>query len=155
MDIVFTHFWLICGLWAGGFGALSFRYKILKGDKFNEISREEVNTFSKGWAYAIILPCTILWLIQMSFGPNSQPFFTDWPSPQKWMALGVIILCWITLLYWVWLGSGANVLSRMTILANPRYPKYLLSPTTFKILSILVIASGIYSLSLEWAKLTS
>ena len=152
MDIVLTNFWLICGLWVGGFGALYNRHKMLKNIHSTEISLEEVNAFTKGWALALIIPSIILWVLQLSSGPAKQPFFTTWPSPQKWIATGVIVLSWVSLLYWVWLGKGAQRLSRMALLARSNYPKYFYSPVMIKMYSILAVAVGLFSLSMQLAK---
>jgi hypothetical protein len=148
MAVFNQYFWLICGLWVGVFGALYFRYQASKLPLPQEVSIQEVNRFAKGWAIAIVTPSVLLWLLQLTIRAASNPQFLSWPSPQKWVAISLMIACWLALLYWVWLAAGATRLSQMASLYQAYLPQYVRTPTTFKILSLLVVTSGVLSLAI-------
>jgi hypothetical protein len=146
MAFLDRYFWLICGLWVGVFGALYFRYRASKVPLPQGMSIQDVNRFAKGWAMAILAPSLLFWLLQLTISPSSNPQFISWPSPQKWIAIGLTIACWLALLYWVWLAAGAARLSQMASIYQSYLPQYMRTPTTFKILSLVVVASGVYGL---------
>jgi hypothetical protein len=151
MAFLNRYFWLICGLWVGVFGALYFRYQASKLPLPQGMSIQDVNRFAKGWAMAILTPSLLFWLLQLTIGVSSTPQFLSWPSPQKSIAIGLTIACWLTLLYWVWLAAGARRLSQMASIYQAYLPQYMRTPTAFKILSLVVVASGVFSLAIAFS----
>jgi hypothetical protein len=145
------YFWLICGLWVGVVGALYLRYQASKLPLPHGMSIQEVNRFAKGWAMAILTPSLLFWLLQLTIGVSSNPQLLSWPSPQKWIAIGLTIACWLALLYWVWLAAGATRLSQMASIWQAYLPEYVRTPTAFKILSLVVITSGVFSLAIAFS----
>src|SRR5436305_1234108 len=97
-----AHFWLLCGLWVGGAGALHLHSRLTKSVASGALDGAAEKTFVKGWLVAITLPCVVLWLLQSSAGPVPGPEYFAWPAPQKWIALGINVICWVLLLWWVW-----------------------------------------------------
>ena len=55
--------------------------------------------------------CLLLWAIQLSAGPVGNVQFASWPAPQRWLALGVVLLAFLAAATWVFLGGGARRLA--------------------------------------------
>ena len=146
-DLFTIHFWLICGAWVGGVGALYLRSRLRSNAESGGIEYAEIGRFCAGWFVAIMMPCAILWGAQLSAG-STFPEYLRWPSPQKWIALGVNVICWMLLLWWVWLSNGANVLSKMFTAARPRYyPAFLYSTVAIKAFSVILVVAGVATAS--------
>lgn len=149
-EFLATNFWLLCGVLTGGVGAFYLRWRLLRVAVAGEIENAEVARFSKAWFIAIMIPCAILWTLQLSAGPAASPRYIVWPSPQKWIALGVNMTCWILLLWWVWLSGGAQVLSKVLTLSRPRYhPALLYSPFAIKAFTLFGVAMGVVAIAGE------
>ena len=140
------HFWLFCGLYTGLGGALYLRIKLKRNVAAGQLDRSSLQSFTRGWCIAILTPCTLLWLLALSSGPTASPDYLTWGVPQKWIALGLNIACWLVLLTWVWFGSGAELLSRY--LAPAFSSSMLKSPLAVRVLAGLLVAAGICALSL-------
>ena len=143
---LFTHFWLLCGAWVGGGGALFFRHRLRAAVAAGELESTSTAGFAKVWLAAIMIPCVILWLIQLSAG-SASPHYLAWPVPQKWLALGVNIVCWLLLLWWVWFAGGAQRLSKIFTVTWPRRPTFLNSAIGIKVVTLLVVLSGVFAVS--------
>lgn len=143
----FKHFWLICGLWCGGLNAWLYnQITPPDSDQVETLSQAEIRRFSRNLLIAILAPCLALWLLQLSIGQASTPFFTEWPDPQRLMANSLLVVCWSLLLWWVWVGTGATQLSRIQRLYRPDMPRFLSSPTAYKVTTTLSVLVGVLSL---------
>ena len=137
-----THFWLLCGAWVGGLGALRFHLDLGKQVRAGHVTEAERRRFVRGWALAIVLPCVTWWLLQLSTGPASSPQYMFWPPPQKWLAVAVQLLFWLWLLAWLWLSDGARFLSRMLMVGHPSRPVLLFSAHGIKTMALLAMVGG-------------
>ena len=147
-ELLGTHFWLLCGVWVGGLGSISVYFRLRKAVHIPEAERVTIARFSIGWFAAIMIPCVLLWLIQLSSGPAPNPDFFTWPMPQRWLALAINFACWTVLLWWVWLSNGAERLSELFLaFARPNQPRLIYSPGAIKLFSVLIILSGIYAIA--------
>ncbi len=145
-----NHFWLLCGLWTGGIGALSFYSRLKKHVISGIISKSDLIRFVRGWLIFIASPCIILWLIQLSIGADVHPQYLLWPEPQKWFALSINIACWVVLLWWVWIAGGAQYISRIALLSATSIQKPFPSVMAIKITSLLLVASSFWAIGF-WA----
>lgn len=145
MDIISTHFWLICGLWAGIGGGGYFRYQLKSNLDNHDLTVEEIDKFTRQYALWIFIPCLLLWLVQLSPGFESEAFFNLWPHPQKFIASTIQIIIWFVLLYWVFLKNGADLYSKY-LLSIKSNLNIFASPSKIKPGSVLVVVSGIYAL---------
>ena len=145
MEFIYPFFWLLCGLWVGAFGGWSIKRRAMRNIQGNDQLAEEVAGFSKGYAISFIVPSVTFWLIQLASG-SAHPFFVHWNDPYRFVAIGVLVLCWIALLNWVWVRSGADLLSRMMKLAYPKHPAFLLNPIVWKVGAIAGVAGGCWAL---------
>lgn len=139
---MFDYFWLICGLWVGVGGALAIRGGLKKRIIAGEYSREEVDTFARQYALWIVVPSVLLWLLQVSTEPRGTFEFLGWPQPQKAAAVGMLVLLWGALAYYVFLRDGAERLARY--LGGPF--SILHTPSMVKVVTVLVILSGVAAL---------
>ena len=146
-ELLYTFFWLFCGLWVGGLGAWQIHSKLKKHVESGRISSAERFQFVRGWFLAIMVPSVIFCLLQITAGSDLTPDYMTWPSPQKWMALSVNVFCWGLLLWWIWLRGGAEYLSRLTTLEASRWQTIVLSKYSMRLLSLLIVASGLWALS--------
>jgi hypothetical protein len=139
------YFWLACGLWCGVVGAGYARFAVRKNIEAGEFSREEVWSFTRGYALWIFLPCLALWLLQQSVGSDASPEYWKWPDRQKLAALALQIFTWAALLYWVFLNGGANTLSKY-LQATKRSQSSFSSPIAIKIAAVAVVLAGLGAL---------
>lgn len=134
-----SYFWLICGVWCGVFGAAFMRFGLRKAIAEGRISAREAAGFTWGTATWILLPCISLWLLQRSAGSRASIAYTDWPNPQRLIALALQAFIYGTLLYWVFVKNGAEVLSRYA--RESQWPGMAPGPMGFKILVVVVGAA--------------
>ena len=139
-----VHFWILCGLFVGFGGALLLRFKMRDQIALGELDERSANRFVRGWCLAILLPCLLLWLIGLSNPSGSSADYLTWSAPQKWVAIGLNVACWLAILAWVFLGSGATILSRhlAPTLSFGLSP----SPLVVRVLSVILVASGAVTL---------
>ena len=145
MNIIFTHFWLICGLWCGFGGALYFRSRLKCNINESGFSLDEVNKFAKNYALWIFIPCLILWLLQMSSGFESDVNYLTWPTPQRIVALILQVIIWSALIYWVFFNDGAETLSKYLSAAH-KYYNFIYSPLIIKLAVAIGVVGGVYAL---------
>jgi hypothetical protein len=136
------HFWIICGLWVGLGGAHMYRLPRRRDARIDGESKILLDRFARGWAIAILIPTTSLWLLQMSIGSDAPLDYTQWPDPQLTIALAIQIVCWCVIIYWIWFGNGANILAEVSRIRGATYSKYLSSPNAFRTLSIVLTLSS-------------
>lgn len=147
-----VHFWLLCGLYTGLGGAVFLRITLRKHAADGRLDLASLNRFVLGWCIAILGPCFVLWLLSLSAGPPASPDYLSWGPPQKWIALGLNIACWVALLAWVWAGSGAAMLSRY--LAPAFSASVLRTPTAIRALASLVVGAGMFAIVLRFLGLS-
>ena len=139
------HFWLLCGLWCGlGNGALIW-FRRRKYVEAGRLSEEEVLAFAKGTVLWLLVPCLVLWALQLSTGGDQSPEYWRWPLPQRYIAFALQAVVWLALVYWVFIRDGANTLSAYFGVGS-KSPAFLHSPSAMKIGTIAVLASGIFAL---------
>jgi hypothetical protein len=148
-EFLSINFWLLCGAWSGGAGALYFRARLASAVASGALESQMRDRFVRGWFLAIMIPCAALWILQISAGPAPNPQYISWPDPQRWAAIGVILICWGLLLSWVWLSNGAELMARLFSLASRRQQRFPFGAAGIKVLSILIVISGL------WAMITS
>jgi len=147
-----THFWLLCGIWAGLFGGIYNWFSLNNQRNAELFTRQRALTCSRNYAVAILTPCLALWLLQLSANIKSPNILADWPSLQRNIASVIIIICWAALLVWVNFWGGAKTLSDMMRATRPNNPEIFTSETAMRILSILVVISGSIGL---WASVNA
>jgi hypothetical protein len=150
-DLIESHFWLLCGLWVGGFGSLMFYTHLSRHVKAGRLGADERSRFVRGWLCVIAGTSLVFWLLQFSMGPGSLPYFVSWPSPQRWLAVLFLVMLWLGLLWWIFLKGGAEYLARIASLGHSPFRFLFARPVTFRVLAILSVASGVFALTLrEW-----
>jgi hypothetical protein len=139
------HFWLLCGVWCGlGNGALIwFRRK--RYVEAGLLSEEEVLSFARGTVLWLLVPCLLLWALQLSAGGDPSPEYWRWPLPQRCIAFALQAFVWLALAYWVFIRDGANTLSAY-FGTGSKAPAFLHSPLAVKVGTIAVLVSGIVAL---------
>lgn len=138
---MFNHFWLICGLWCGlGNGAMIW-FRRNKYVELGILSEEEIVGLAKRVAIWILVPCLILWAVQLSAGRNLTPEYWSWPAPQRYFAYGVQAIVWFALVFWVFVRDGADTLSAFYGVGS-KGQKFLYSPAAIKFATILAIVGG-------------
>src|SRR5512134_1931059 len=145
-----THFWLLCGLWVGGVGSLIYYAQMSRHVKAGRLDATDRSRFVRGWLGVIGSTSLIFWLLQLSAGTASSPHFISWPSPQRWLALLVQAALWVWLLWWVFLRGGAEFLARITSVGTFPFRGLVARPAAFRILAILIVASGVLGLTLMY-----
>ena len=143
--MLFKFFWIICGLWVGLGGALMGKVNSKKLIAAEKLSSDEINPLLLGWFFCIFVPSTLFWIIQLSISGEPHVDFLTWPNPQKYIALGLLISCWSALITWVLFLGGAPTLSKVLMLMGNSHES-MLKPTSIKILTILIVVSGVLSL---------
>ena len=138
-------FWLLCGTWCGILGAAYTRFRLRKHVANGEFTKQEVESFTRGMALWIFLPCVALWLLQQSVGANAPPEYFKWSGIQKTLALALQIFLWVALLYWVFLCDGASTLSRY-VQATKSSKSSFYSPVIFKVGAVLAVLAGLAAL---------
>jgi hypothetical protein len=142
-----VHFWLLCGLYTGLGGAIFLRLKLRKHVADGQLDRASLQRFTRGWCIAVLAPCLVFWLLGLSAGPSASPDYLSWAAPQKWIALGLNVACWLALLAWVWVGPGATELSRY--LAPAFSASTLARPIAIRALAVVIVAAGVLALALQ------
>jgi hypothetical protein len=145
-DLLERYFWLLCGLWMGGGGAIITYFKLSVAVTERLLQNDVRLRFVKGWFVAFMVPCTVFWLLQLSAGPASTPIYLQWPNPQRSVAIAVNVTCWIALLWWVWLAQGAVTLSHIYSLASLKQRQLPFGVIGVKILSLIMVAAGVMAL---------
>ncbi len=110
-----------------------------------QLSKVETDKFVKHWAFWLLIPCAILWVLQLSSGANSNASFMTWPLLQMILGLSVQLFVWGALTYYVFIKDGASTLSKyLRISEGILKPFY--SALAIKAATILVLLAGIASL---------
>lgn len=138
-------FWVFCGLWCGVGGSFFTWHRLKVQVETGAFTRVEIRQFAARQALWIFTPCIILWLLQTTISGGAGPEFLRWPYPQRMAAMAVVILCWGALLYWIFLRNGAETLSKYAG-ALSSSPRFWQTPTAFKLLAIMVVASGVFAI---------
>ena len=147
-SFTFTHFWLLCGLWAGIGGGIYTWFILTRERNAEAFPKERAFRFSRNYALALFLPSVVLWQLQLSLPNQTGPLFTGWASPQKDIATTLTIVCWAALVGWVNFQGGAKALSELFRATNPNQPEAFTSEGAMRVFSILVVVAGSYGL---WA----
>ena len=146
--MIIEYFWLIGGLFVGIFGTLFGKLKSKEFVTSGQMTNEEVNEFLKGYAISIMAPALIFWIIQTSIGTTTGADFLSWPNPQKSIAVTLLVVLWALLLSWVLYFKGAKKLVKfLPLLGN--FPNFMIKEKSIKIGVVLIVFSGIASLSLQ------
>ena len=146
--MIIEHFWLIGGLFVGVFGTLFGKFKAKEFIASGQMTDKEVNSFLKGYAISIMAPAFIFWLIQTSINPATGADFLSWPNPQKSIAVTVLVALWALLLSWALYFKGAKTLTKfLPLLGN--FPNFMIKEKAIKIGVVLIVFSGLASLSLQ------
>lgn len=149
-DVMQQHFWLICGLWCGGIGGLGFWLRLRRHLSTGKYTKEEMNRFVRNMALWFMIPCALLWMLQMSLGAEAKPFFIDWPSPQRHLALAIQLGIWLALLYWIFFRDGTQTLS--VFAGTGRVGREsIYRPAILKLIVVAVVVAGIFSLCRQYS----
>ncbi len=109
--LMFTYFWLLCALWVGGGGAIMFHSQLKPHVAAGLVEARAEKRFVVGWALWMTGPAIGFWLLQMTMSGAPSPQYMTWPEPQRSVAVGLTVVCWAALLWWVWLSDGAVTLA--------------------------------------------
>lgn len=144
-DFWFCQFWLLCGLWVGG--GYRWAWKSRAAAMNNDAClRDQMNRWARGWFLSMMIPSSLLWLIQLSAGLCDPTRFVQWPIPQYWWGMVVIFACWTKLLGWVLVGDGAQTISRMNRVAQSDQPLALTNLTAIRLLTTTTVFVGLASI---------
>lgn len=146
MHFLSTNFWLLPVAYPALGGAIYFHFRLKKSVSAGLIGARELRYFECGWFLAIASPCVILWILAISAGPASSPDPLTWRAPYMWMALATIVSSWVIFLVWIFLGRGAELLSRCVSLTWPRWHGFL-TPFWMRVLSVILVGSGVWSMT--------
>jgi hypothetical protein len=139
------HFWLLCGVWVGvGNGLLIWTRR---GKLANEgvLTEDDVKRAAVTFSVSMLIPCALMWALQQSLGPDSNPLFINWPTPQKEIAFTLQVSAWVALLFWVFVRDGDKTLSTyMPELGN--WPAFMSTPTAVKIGTLLTVLVGVVAI---------
>jgi hypothetical protein len=108
-------------------------------------TKQQVYCHLAGFLVCIFVPCFLFWLIQQSGSAIETPMFDEWPYPQKFQAIGLLLACWSALGAWVFFYNGATTLGKTLLLITTGSESYL-SQRAIKIIVALIIGSGVTSL---------
>lgn len=146
--MLFKHFWILCGLWVG---VGTFAYGKFKADSLIEqgsFTKAEVNRHLFTFMFCILVPCILFWVIQQTGTDIENPFFTEWPNPQRLFAIVLLWVCWFSLGTWVFFLKGAIPLAKtMALISN--VPESFQNPSVVKVFVALILATGVVSLTLQ------
>jgi hypothetical protein len=139
------YFWFLCaavmlvnvGIW---------RRRLAPLVAAGVVSREEADRFTRGAPFWLILPCLLLAAISLAAG-WSDPFcagvlsFADGP---RRATSAIIVATWVALLWWIWLGRGADFLARVgPALTNAAdYQRRYSAGAVRLVVTVAVLASG-------------
>lgn len=135
------HFWLFCGLWVGFGNGLIIWARRHRLSAENKLTEGDVKRAAMGVALWVLLPCAVLWLLQLSAGPSVGPNFSNWPSPQKDVALALQASAWVALLVWVFLRGGDQAISLYLPVVGS-WPAFMSTPTAVRIGTALMVLCG-------------
>ncbi|MDR6990151.1 hypothetical protein [Luteimonas sp. 3794] len=141
-SFVFQHFWLLCGLWTGGLGAVLVYRALSSSVAAGRLSADRRFASVSGFAIAVLLPCTSLWLLQLSVDAGG-PDLLQWPQPQKTIGVGIVVACWTALLIWTWVGSGARWIAGLFAHNESAAARVLARPIAIRLLVIVIVAAGL------------
>lgn len=145
---VFTHFWLLCGLWVG-IGVPLLLYKALTpAISAGRLSHEQRRALLRAIALIAVSICGGFWLLQMSAGAGT-PDPMGWPRPQRPIALGMQVLCWTALLLWVHAGRGAGYLAALFAAGDSAAARALAHPCAVRGVVTAIVAAGVAGLWLR------
>jgi hypothetical protein len=146
--VLFEHFWILCGLWVGAGSVLYGKFRSGKLIENGMFSVHEVNRHLVTFLACIFVPCFLFWLIQQSGAGISNPAFTEWPSPQRQIAISLLIFCWFSLAVWVFFLNGAVSMAKTLVLIST-VPESFLNPSVVKVFVALTLVVGVTSLILQ------
>jgi len=142
MSSILEFLWLFCAAWWIFTIFILWRPKLKKLSETSELSTNDILLFQKNIALAITIPCILLQIMQF-FGGYKLPIFLLEGKPISiWgvASYGITFISWGLLLFWIWMKSGAEYLSKfapiLNIPKNPRAIKYLI------ILFLLIVAAS-------------
>lgn len=100
------HLWLLCAVvWSIG-PRLPHHWSLYS--RANEDKRREL---VKVLGLFPAVACIALWFIQLTSGLASGPFLWTWQSPQRWLALIVLMCFWVSILWWGFLREGIQMIA--------------------------------------------
>ena len=146
LDGLLRYFWFIAlGVMLVNVALMRPRMKRLV--EFGRVTQDEADEFMRGAALAFGTPCMALGVIGL---------WARWPSPMCAGVLSfrdppstatalVILAIWALLLWWVWIGSGAELLGRVgPALMNPPNWERTYSPTLVRwAVTIIVLVAAV------------
>jgi hypothetical protein len=143
MDVLLRYFWFWCGAFWMVLVATTIRRRLSESARHGQVSGQEAAAFVRGLAISIGSFCLVLGLIALTAhhpAPTCvQPFsFADRPSAASNI---VTFMGWVAVLGWIWMGSGAHLLARVTpALINPPNYRRTYSPSVVRIVVTLLLA---------------
>ena len=146
------HFWLICAIWAGGFGAVLNYRKLRPYVRRGLLSEAECRQLAYGWLLVISVPSIAFWLLQISISEAVGVSYYRWPAPQKWIATAIVLGSWLVLLRWVWWKGGAAYLGRIMEICG--YPRFLgiRAVAAIRLLSLAIVGSSAAAMLIEFSR---
>ena len=146
LDGIFRYFWFI-GAAVMLINVALMRPRVTRLVELGRLTQDEADEFMRGAALAFGVPCVAFGLIGL---------WARWPSPlcagilsfrdPPSTATAVVVLAiWALLLRWIWIGSGAVLLSRVgPALMNPPNWERTYSPTLVRwFITVVVLVAAI------------
>lgn len=143
------YFWLIGAGWVGVFGGVYYWFALTRERNSQTFTKEQAFRYSRNYTLAIVIPSIILWIIQSTLTEQASPMFNYWPSPQKEIAVSIVVICWLLLIAWVNLWGGAKIASSVFKATNPNFPSFLTSEVSVRIISVVIVLAGSLSMWLS------
>lgn len=146
--IILEYFWLITALFVGLGNAVMFKLNSSKQIVAGNITRDETNKLIKWWLAWVCIPCIALWILQASSGQPLQVDFMSWKSKNKFLAMALMFVLWMSLLIWVFIYNGAFSLIKLSKISSSSLPGFHIATWHVKMLAIIVVISGVIALFL-------
>lgn len=126
MTLLFKYLWFVLAAFML-VNVMLWRRSLRKLVDAGTITEQELHAYIRGAVLWIVFPAVLLGAISLAAG-WSDPFCAgafSFDGPARAAASSVILTVWGALLWWMWIGNGAEVLGRIgPALSNrPRYDR--------------------------------
>ena len=143
--MLYTHSYLIGGLFIGVGNALFFRLHHNKSIERGSLTKEKANKYFAIFSLSILIPSICLWVLQLSSGENATLAIETWGTTQQIIGWFIQITSFSIFFIWVWFFNGNESISEYYRLARI-HPTYTGKATGMKFFSLFILISLIIKL---------